>query len=455
MNLLRPSRPYMFRPLLPSLSFVLALMGLATPTISAETNSPPATAPYWQPLEIDPAIYRTPYHISLFNAQNGADKERLWSQTQSIFLYGLGVFGVLAAMPENLTGWDTDGDIFRRWGKNATTGPEWDRNKWHYNYIGHAYFGGVYYQVARKSGYRQWDSFIYSALMSTFYWEYGIEGFAEVPSIQDLALTPLMGWIYGEWAFQTERQIRDRDGTVGGSKILGNLSLFFLDPIDTLGQGVNRLTGRRLVQSGTGYFTYTAAPNGNETDHQLYLNMRFPLGGSAADEPDPQNTPAPRPTKADPVDTGRVGLAIGSGRTHLDKDWGIDDGPYTKASMGLYFSPRISVRLAYAWGKLEERATGRSVNYENYSLDTQYYFRTERNLRPYLTAGFGEQIWDEDEEQITFQWNAGVGLHGRLHGKWAIQADWIHHYSFDQDTHDQQLSAGLVYRFGSGEHDRW
>ncbi|GAL18175.1 ubiquitin-protein ligase [Vibrio maritimus] len=140
-------------------------------------------------------FYDSPYRVSLFNPQNGEDSERLWSQTKSIFAYGVGVAGVLALMPESITNWEKDDiKLMNKWWDNVRSGPVWDRDDHVINYIGHPYFGGVYYQAARKSGYRQWDAFMYSTLMSTFYWEYGIEAFAEVPSIQDLVVTPTLGW---------------------------------------------------------------------------------------------------------------------------------------------------------------------------------------------------------------------------------------------------------------------
>ena len=112
----------------------------------------------------------------------------------------MGVAGVLALMPESITNWEKDDvQLMNKWWDNVQSGPVWDRDDHVINYIGHPYFGGVYYQAARKSGYRQWDAFMYSTLMSTFYWEYGIEAFAEVPSIQDLVVTPTLGWVYGEW----------------------------------------------------------------------------------------------------------------------------------------------------------------------------------------------------------------------------------------------------------------
>lgn len=433
-------------------------VAISATQVQGQTNTHAGAIPYWPTnsywtaLEIDPALYDSPYRVTLFKPQNGEDGARVWSQTKSMFFYGAGVALFLAALPESATGWDTEDDIFSKWVENVQAGPVWDHDNWAYNYIGHAYVGGVYYQVARKSGYRQWDAFVYTTLMSTFYWEYGIEAFAEVPSIQDLVYTPLIGWVYGEWAFQTEMGIRDRNNKVAGSKILGETSLFLLDPIDSLGRGVNRLVGRNWVKSGYGYFSYSAMPDGTDTDHTVYLNMRVPIGGSS--EPEPQSKPSPIEYRNDPVDTGIVGFSVGSGHTILDDEWGIEDGLYTKVSLGLYFSSRFSARVGYGWGDLE-RDSGDTVIYENYSLDAQYYLNTSRKFRPYISAGFGEQIWDEDLDLKTFQLNGGLGLHWKLHNKWFLQADWINYYGTDQATYDQNLNVGIFYRFGKGEHDDW
>ncbi|MEN7973386.1 MAG: DUF3943 domain-containing protein [Verrucomicrobiota bacterium] len=431
-----------------------------TTAASAQTNSYAdplrPTNSYWKALQIDPSTYESPYSVALFKPQNGEDGARLWSQTKSVFFYGLGVVGVLAALPESATGWEPESDIFAKWVDNVKSGPVWDRDNWAYNYIGHTYSGGVYYQVARKSGYRQWDSFVYSYLMSTFYWEYGVEAFAEKPSIQDLAITPVLGWVYGEWAYQTEIGIREQDNKVLGSKTLGGISLFFLDPIDTLGRGVNRMAGRHWVKSGYGYFTYTAAPTETTTDHTVYLNMNFPIGGPAGPSgPDSDKATIRFDNRDDPVDTGIVGFAIGSGHTILDEKWEMGDGSYTKFSIGLYFTPRFSTRVAYSLGKVEDTTIGEDIFYENYSLDAQYYFNSKRKLRPYITAGFGEQLWEKERDTKSFQWNAGIGLHWQLHRKWALQADWINYYGHDEETYDQNLNASLVYRFGHGEHADW
>lgn len=175
------------------------------------------------------------YEVTLFSSCEGEDSQRLWRQTKIMVFAGFGVAGVIALLPEQVSGWGGNDyqatDLLNNWYNNVKAGPVWDGDDLYLNIIGHPYFGGVYYQAARKSGYNQWNSFIYSALMSTFYWEYGLEAFAEVPSIQDLVITPVGGWIYGEWAHHKEKDIIANGGRALGSKFWGGIALFLLDPV--------------------------------------------------------------------------------------------------------------------------------------------------------------------------------------------------------------------------------
>lgn len=229
------------------------LASFVMPALSAEVSAP-ATAPDPLHLNHDGAQLADTHKTSpWFITSEDADGQRLWSQTKLLFGVGLVTVGVLYCMPESVTNWDRDDgidDLPDRWWKNVSRRPVWDKDDWAINYIGHTYCGGVYYMMARKSGYNQWDSFVYTTLMSTFFWEYGIESFAERPSIQDLVVTPLGGWLYGEWAYRCEQRIEENDNRVLGSKTIGGVSLFLLDPIDHLGQGVNRLFGREWVLTG-------------------------------------------------------------------------------------------------------------------------------------------------------------------------------------------------------------
>jgi hypothetical protein len=404
----------------------------------------------WENLNPNNDFYQSPYQISLFSPDNGEDDARLWSQTKSIFAYGLGVIGIIALLPDDVSNWDNEEGIFEKWRTNIKHGPVWDRDKEPLNLIGHPYFGGVYYQVARKSGFRQWDAFVYSALMSTFYWEYGIESFAEVASIQDLIITPVLGWAYGEWAFNTEMDIRQNNNTVWGSSFLGRTALFFLDPVDSLSVGINNLFGKQLIKAGTGYVAVKDVifgPNG-ETENQIKLNLSLQLGDGGHYRPTNLKHINRQP---DPINTGIIGLSYGIGQVYLDDYWQINNDTLHEYSLGLYFSKTFSSRLSYAKNKVSGLSSTNEVSYENYSLDSQYYFNTQSKFRPYITVGFGDTVWQKDNNFKIFQLNAGVGLHYKLTNNFALQLDWKHYYSNHEFSAENSLVARLLYRLGDGE----
>jgi hypothetical protein len=150
-------------------------------------------------------------------------------------------FGVLWVMPESVTNWNKEEmkekGILWKWKENVKAGPVWDKDNWVLNWITHPYCGGVYYMTARSSGFTVLESFGYSAIMSTFFWEYGIEAFAEVPSIQDLIITPVVGSAVGESFFYAKKSILRHDRKVLKSKFLGYTTLFLIDPFNTILDG--------------------------------------------------------------------------------------------------------------------------------------------------------------------------------------------------------------------------
>ena len=413
----------------------------------------------WEEKDIAPSFYESPYQVSLFSPKNGEDSDRLVSQTYSIFGYGLGVIGVLGLMPKSITNWETnDLDLGRKWVENVKDGPVWDRDDAFLNYVMHPYFGGVYYQSARKSGYRQWDAFFYSTMMSTFFWEYGVEAFAEVPSLQDLVVTPVLGWAYGEWAYNTEQDIWLNGGTVLGSEYLGNTALFILDPVDSLGRNFNYLFGKDIIKAGTGYFTFNEAPlpYGNETENQVALKVSFIFGDD--DSPALPGISGKRVVRSryeshtkDPVDTGIIGISGGGVWVNLDSEWGTKSAYGYQWSLGLYFTRSFSTRLTYSQATVDEKQGGDSFIYENYGIDSQYYFNTDSDLRPFITAGLGEAMIDKSRDHKRFMINAGVGLHYKINNNWAIQADWRNFYSTRTETNENQIGSSIIYRFGKGE----
>jgi hypothetical protein len=169
------------------------------------------------------------------------DYRRLGYST-SIYI-GIAVvgFGVLWALPESATNWDKqemrEKGILWKWKENVKSGPVWDKDKWVLNWVMHPYCGGLYYMTARSSGFTIVESFGYSAIMSTFFWEYGIESFAEVPSLQDLIITPVLGSVVGEGFFYAKKSIVKHDKKILQSRALGITALFFMDPFNTILDG--------------------------------------------------------------------------------------------------------------------------------------------------------------------------------------------------------------------------
>jgi hypothetical protein len=181
-----------------------------------------------------------PKDINLNNQFDQREK-RLIKDTLYLQVFMIGTIGVLYAMPSSVTNWDNvdDRDLGQQWLDNVTAGPVWDEDDFAINYIGHPVSGAWYYMIAREDGYGPWESFFYSFFLSTFFWEYGYEAFAEIPSTQDLIFTPTIGALFGEGFWYLQNNLDKNHGIILGSKTLGNIAYFFLNPIkritDTIG----------------------------------------------------------------------------------------------------------------------------------------------------------------------------------------------------------------------------
>ena len=175
-------------------------------------------------------------------------------------------FGLLWVMPESVTNWDKETikekGVLWKWQENVKAGPVMDQDHWVLNWITHPYFGGIYYITARSSGFTVLESFGYSAIMSTFFWEYGIEAFAEIPSIQDVIITPVVGSVMGEGFFYVKKSIVRHDKKILKSRALGITALFLMDPFNTILDGFGYKekvkTQMNLAPVGANQFTGSA-----------------------------------------------------------------------------------------------------------------------------------------------------------------------------------------------------
>ena len=183
----------------------------------------------------DPArpasIYDRPYSF----LDTEMDYALLIADTKAMASATVVAMGALYALPSNVTRWDKGNismrNLFGKWWDNVSAGPVVDEDNFFFNYVTHPYCGAVYYMGARSAGAGAPYAFTYSALLSTVFWEYGIEAFAEVPSVQDLIITPVVGSLFGEGFYLSKRYIAANDYRLFNSKILGHGVAFLLDPI--------------------------------------------------------------------------------------------------------------------------------------------------------------------------------------------------------------------------------
>ncbi len=146
------------------------------------------------------------------------------------------------ALPESISKWDLsaleDKSLTDRWKEHVAAGPVWDEDEFFINYVGHPLSGAWYYTMARNDGLSPFGSFMYSVFVSSIVWEYGYEAFAEIPSIQDLISTPVIGSLMGEYMYYLESEIDKNHGAILSSKYLGNFAYFAIDPLGNIANSI-------------------------------------------------------------------------------------------------------------------------------------------------------------------------------------------------------------------------
>ncbi len=194
--------------------------------------------------------YAEPYKM---NFAESAEND-LVTETRNIAIMMAGTMGALWVLPEAITNWhkddfDADHDIFEGYKKNITHKPVYDIDSNFINYVAHPFSGSVYYSIARNTGLSPLKSFGYSALISTFFWEYGFESLIEKPSIQDLIITPIIGSIIGEIFYKWSLKIKENNGRAMGSEKLGSVMLFLLNPGVVISKKINQFFEHEIIKN--------------------------------------------------------------------------------------------------------------------------------------------------------------------------------------------------------------
>jgi hypothetical protein len=164
--------------------------------------------------------------------------------------YQLVIALALYYSPESVSKWTKEqrNTTLKKWEDNVGT-MSWDDDDWWINYIGHPYFGAISYIRARERGFSTFQSFWYSALLSTLY-EYGIEAFFERPSIQDMIVTPVWGTLLGRFIFEPVRGwVKDKDQW----RWYDHLVLILTDPLGATNWVMGKIFG---IEALTGIVLY-------------------------------------------------------------------------------------------------------------------------------------------------------------------------------------------------------
>ena len=150
----------------------------------------------------------------------------------------VGIFGILLLLPEEITGWSASDrtwegmqDEWRDFRRHVTGPPVWDHDHWFFNYVGHPYVGMHTYLMERNWGMSPLRSFLFSTAASVAF-EYGIEAWAEPPSIQDLLTTSPGGAILGELNYRFTHHLRK-----GGLTTLEKVVVTMVNPVHVLQYG--------------------------------------------------------------------------------------------------------------------------------------------------------------------------------------------------------------------------
>lgn len=177
-----------------------------------------STGFYSYPGQHQPSTFKINFHDSFLSKHSTIPLLRnehagIWKKVgrAELFIGGVELFGmaVLICLPKEVTNWSHDWaqDAWRNMKRSFTTLPVWDKDDWQLNYIGHPIAGSYYYNALRSQNASRFHSFLFATAQS-FIWEYFIEGMAEKPSMQDLIVTPIAGYVLGETTHQLTMNMR-------------------------------------------------------------------------------------------------------------------------------------------------------------------------------------------------------------------------------------------------------
>src|SRR5580765_3917630 len=222
-----------------SLAGFLLLVSLSLVAMPARAENDSGSSEWWVQAVAEDAPEKK-FHLLPDDSQQPRDWLGLARDTAFLLSYQVVGAAILYVVPESVSQWSSKNkDVsFEKWWENVQS-PHWDDDAWAVNYIGHPYFGAIYYTRARERGFDRIDSFLYAAVASALY-EFGVEALFEQPSYQDLIVTPIGGALLGGFVFEPIRNwIKHKPDL----KWYDHVGLIVTDPIGALNYVAESLLG--------------------------------------------------------------------------------------------------------------------------------------------------------------------------------------------------------------------
>jgi hypothetical protein len=146
------------------------------------------------------------------------------------------------------------------------------------NFIGHPYHGALYTMAARSNGLSYYMAIPYN-FAGSYIWEIGAE--AELPSINDLIVTPLSGAMVGEMLFRISETLYH-----SGNKAR-KLASYVINPISIVERNVFKNNGPPVIGNGIFNIGVSATLSGRKVTPNVFTNISY--GEQFEDNPKPMD----------------------------------------------------------------------------------------------------------------------------------------------------------------------
>ncbi len=160
----------------------------------------------------------------------------------------------------------------------------------------------------------------------------------------------------------------------------------------------------------------------------------------------------------DYLTTHIIEISPGIGYYNFDENRNLDSSAMPVIGLGLHLSRRWAVLLQYSTLDTTKNLNGvsQATYMRKYHVDVHRFFNTEKKLRPYLVAGFGQMDLDDLNDNFNHatnknMLNGGFGLYYRMTPSWSVRTDVRIFANTNNDYHDNALTLTLGYRFNGGE----